>query len=255
VRTSTHVSLAALILLMALAPWVCVSSASARVRQPNGRFVFSPFTKNHDPVSILQIGGSGDDDICRFQSGRLAGHTARTTRCFGSHLGSAWRYKGTEMKERNVPKCNGRDKILFKYPGGQKRAENLRSRSTHPRCKDQYHVRLWGDYAVNRDFPGEWSVATSYYEERGTCSFCDFETKGDHKVTKSWETVENRVMYELLTSTKGETRYCGNNDYRPVPGQRRGRDKRGLFNNGRISRLSVQKPSFVRPRGQECRGS
>jgi len=108
---------------------------------------------------------------------------------------------------------------------------------------------------VNREFPGEWTVATAYYEERGTCSFCDFETKGDHVVTKDWETAEDKTMFELLTSTKGESRYCGKNDYRPFPGQRPGRDKRGLYSNARISRLSIQKPSVVRPVGKKCAGS
>ncbi len=245
-RFVCSVGLAVCLVLMALP-----AAGETRVRQSNGRFVFAPRTDNKDPVSILQIGGDSADEICHYDDGRIA----RTTRCFGSHLGSAWRFKGTEMKERNFPKCNGTDRLFFKSRAGQYHTVNLRSLSTHHTCKDQYHVRLWGDYSVN-DVPGEWTVATTYYEERGFCSFCDrFETKGDHVVTKHWETVENRVMFQLRASTDGESRYCGRNDFRPVPGQRPGVDKRKLYNNGRISKLSIQKPSVVRPRETECAGS
>ncbi len=107
---------------------------------------------------------------------------------------------------------------------------------------------------MNADRPGEWTVATSYYEERGRLSYLN-GSKGDYVVTKDWETAENKIMYELRTATKGESRYCGKPDYRPVPGQIPGRDKRGLYTNGRISRVSVARPDTSRSTGHQCDGS
>ena len=62
-------------------------------------------------------------------------------------------------------------------------------------------------------------------------------------------------MYQMRHSSEGEDRYCGQNDYRPIPGERAGKDKRGLFSNARISRLSVQKPDYSRPPCERCAGA
>lgn len=245
-----------LVLVVGLGSHALASPAEAIVRQGNGKFVFAPYTKNNDPVTILQIGGQSNDDICRFDSGRIA----RSTRCFASHLRTAWKNtrhirKGTEMKPGRF--CNGGDGLSFL---GRPRIQNLRSSSTSSACEDQYHVRQWGDYEVNGSTPGEWSVMTAYYEVRSDLSVVPGSGRlgaEGHKVNQWWETTERIVLYEMRHSSRGEDRYCGQSDYRPFPGQRAGFDKRNppLYNNARISRVSVQKPDYSRPAGQHCKGA
>jgi len=156
------------------------------------------------------------------------------------------------MKERNRPACNGGDKLYFKYRDRSATAEQLRMLSTSATCHNQWHVRIWGDYDINPSAPGQWSVATVHYERKNH----QHNPLSGHTVVKDWELSENRTMYELQENTSDESRYCGQNDYRPFPGQRPGRDSRGLYNNGRISRLSIQKPSIAQPYGSNrCAGS
>jgi len=259
-KKKTTIITTVLIVLVSLIAEIGV--ADARVRQGNGRFVFAPFNNNKDPMNLLQIGGQSGDEICHFQDGQYKERIARTTRCFGSHLGTAWKFngrpRGSEMKERSfVKKCNGPADL--RYAGVRNAVPNTRSLSTSPTCKNQYHVRIWGDYPINRgapDYPGEWSVAQAYYEERGFFSPVDGETKGDHKVVQDWETTEGRVLHQMKDSEEGESRYCVQPDYRPVPGQIPGRDRRGLYNNGRISRVSVQKyAASVQPPRSPCAGA
>lgn len=232
--------------------------AAAVIRQDNGRFVFSPYTDNNDPVSILQIGGRSDDAVCNFgQNSEYVG-IARTTRCMSSHIKTAWKNtrhlrKGTEMKER---RCNGRDHLGFVGAPG---VENLRSTSTSSFCEDQYHVRMWGDYPANPFKAGQWSIMTSYYEVRTDIPRI-LPGSRNHDIDESWETTENTVMYEMTHSSRGEATYCGQNDYRPVPGQvpgthRTNARKKALYNNGRLSRISVQKPDNNKPLGHRCDGA
>lgn len=228
-----------------------VPTVDAAVRDSRGRFLFEPLTKNSDPVNLIQIGGTpgpaqGPDENCRFSDNRIA----RTPLCFAKHAGEAW--KRGEMKERNAPRCNGKDTLTFRSrpPRADK---NNRSTSTSPTCKTQFHLRMWDDDAVNSPY-GEWSLGVAYHETRGFCSFCDGEFRGDHVVDEHWENVENVALWEFSIRTDGEDRYCVQHDYRPVPGQFIGRDKRGLFNNGRISRISVGKPDENVPNNQRCVG-
>ena len=232
---------------------ILAPTADAAVRDSRGRFLFEPLTNNHDPVNLIQIGGvpgprQGTDEHCRFGDGRIA----RTPRCFAAHAGEAW--KRGEMKERNIPVgCNGKDSVRFRSRPPRS-DQNNRSTSTHPTCKTQFNLRMWDDDAVNDPY-GEWSLGVIYHETRGFCSFCDFpipETQGDHVVDEDWETTENVALWEFSHSTDGEQRYCVQHDYRPVPGQFIGRDERGLFNNGRISRISVSTPDEDAPNGREC---
>lgn len=241
------------LLALAMTVGMALSSpaAIADVRDSRGRFLFAPETSNDDPVNLIQIGGLpaslADDEHCYFQpSFRIA----RTPRCFAEHVGDAW--KRGEMKERNVPRCNGKDRLAFRSRP-IRRDQNNRSTSTSSRCKTQYHLRMWDDDAVNQPY-GEWTVGVIYHETRGFCSICDFETQGDHVVDEHWETSELIALREIIRSTDGEERYCVQDDYRPVPGQTVGRDKRNLYNNGRISRVSVQKPDEDAPSPRRCVG-
>ncbi len=253
-----HIVILAIVIVAALT--ALAAPVQAAIRDDRGRFLFEPLTRNQDPVNLIQIGGTpgpaqGPDENCRFSDGRIA----RTPLCFAKHAGEAW--KRGEMKERNAPRCNGKDTLTFRSrpPRGDK---NNRSTSTTPTCKTQFHLRMWDDDAVNTPY-GEWSLGVVYHETRGFCSFCDpdlsqfppgFETKGDHVVDEHWENVENVALWEFSIRTDGEDRYCVQHDYRPVPGQFVGRDKRGLFNNGRISRISVQKPDENAPNARRCVG-
>ena len=108
------------------------------------------------------------------------------------------------MKERNAPRCNGKDTLTFRSrpPRGDK---NNRSTSTSHTCKTQFHLRMWDDDAVNTPY-GEWSLSVAYHETRGFCSVCDLEFQGHHVVDEHWENVENVALWEFSISTAGEDR-------------------------------------------------
>lgn len=116
-------------------------TASAAIRDSRGRFLFDPLTHNRDPINLIQIGGipeasDSSDDHCFFGNGTVA----RTPFCFATHAGEAW--KRGEMKERNVPPCNGNDDIRFRSTP-PRRDPNNRDVSTSSQCKTQFNLRIW----------------------------------------------------------------------------------------------------------------
>lgn len=222
---------ATMTLLVALS----AAPAAQAVLKQNGRFVFDPYTfKNHDPVNVVFLGGYGNDCQVNVGNGQ-----DRSPYCFRKVVQSAWRANGT-MQTRA---CNGHDDLRFVVSGQPQVRTNELSTSTSGICKRQYHLRMWGDYAVNPT--NEWTVGVMYRENRGFFRF----GKGSHHINQAWESSEEVLTWEMATRTSqdpNEKRYCKVDDWRPVSGQSPGRTPgqerryRGWLNNGWISRISGQ---------------
>lgn len=229
-----------------------LSALPARaVLKQGGRFVFSSYTKNNDPGNLLLYGGQRNQpDACVNLNRR---QVARTPACWGFINTSSWR-KGQPMVSPAIG-CNGKDTLTFR---GAPQV-NPRSQSTHPRCATQYHNRQWDDTLIN-ELPsdGEFSVGTIYHERR-----CEVPGKpgnkncygtGSHKIDLDWETAEVAEWIQVLKSTEGEARFCVFPDWRVVPGQRPGKH-RGQYNNGRITRVSVQRINDAEAPSRRCAGA
>jgi len=83
----------------------------------------------------------------------------------------------------------------------------------------------------------EWSIGVVYRETRPSFS------RG-HRINQAWESSEEILTFEMIRKSSGdpsERRFCKDDDWRPVYGQKPGRH-RGWINNGRISRVSSQQP-------------
>lgn len=221
-RLSLIVASLGLFTAMAVAP------TAQAVLKENGRFVFDPYTyKNRDPVNVIFLGGRGSDCITNVGNGQ-----DRSPYCFRKIVQQAWRANGGMGSRR----CNGRDDLRFVTGGQRKVRTNELSTSTSLTCKRQYHLRMWGDYAVN--VHQLWTVGVMYRENRGALTF----GKGSHRINQAWESSEEILTFEMATRTsqdRAEKRYCKVDDWRPVSGQSPGR-YRGWINNGRISRISGQ---------------
>lgn len=227
---------------------ILVSSAHANVTE-GGRFTFSSYTKNKDPINILFFGGTprSDDDEGGCSNLNQSGRPYRTPRCFSYIARTRWKQTGVEFKPRV---CNGKDTLAFRVPdGGIRYRTNDVSNSTSKTCKTQYHLRIWGDSYVN-DSPlreGQFSVGMAYHETRPAL-------KRGHKIDMSWEAAENALVRQLGRSTRGEPAQCTYSDYRPMDRQRPGK-WRGWYTDGRVSKVSVQAINGSAPPGQKCRNA
>lgn len=248
-RTSPlAVGVFALTALLVIATFGTIKSANAAVKQ-NGRFVFSSYTKNYDPVNLLLYGGQRNQPDACVNLNRNS--VARTPACWRFINSASWR-----KRRMHVLICNGRDTLTFR---GNAKQVNPSSQSTSLKCATQYHNRQWDDSLVNESpKDGEFSVGTIYHEKRcelpGRPGNQNCYGSGSHRIDFDWETAEVAEWLQVLKSTEGESRFCVFPDWRVLPGQRPGKH-RGFYNNGRITRVSIQQVNDSEAPNKRCAGA
>ena len=241
------------LLALALAP--CAQAGIIR----DGKLVFDPYTKNHDPLNLLFMGGRAiSDQECTNlnQSGRKYISPA----CVAFLHRLTWRQGpgsfGGRMDSRI---CNGKDTAYFYSEAGTRIAQlNPRSVSTSASCRRQWHVRLWDDEDVHNDLhdAGEWTLGMIYRETRCAVPHpgSNCYGSGSHKPLGDWEDAEDTEVYQMGKSTNGEPALCTYPDWRVIPGQRPAKN-RGRYSDGKMSRISAQRIDPNAPQGHKCEGA
>lgn len=213
------------------------SSNRENCRRP---FVFGGKISAGDPVNLVFAGGRSINNYDQCNPPR-----AKSPECVEENLKRSWENRG-DMESRT---CDSGGDLAFRRSDGTiVKGESNKSLTTSSTCKDEYHIRIWGDQYHGHELTNrQFGVGAVHHEVR-----CAVGGACDHKIDMDWEVVENVAVAEFERSTVSEPRWCVESDYYPLGGSAPPGKSKNNYKTGFPSRISWQTRS---PGSEGCRGA